>query len=125
MIRGYLANAEKVRVRGAEFDGSARVNANSLVYGAAAYIDGMYVSFPDAPPPLEETGGPQVKDISGSVLPGISKWAFSRRRRGRPPGDSSRPAWRVLRGARRQLSLLVLFERELLEVSGGRRLFRC
>ena len=31
VIRGYLANAEKVRVRGAEFDGSARVNAQSLV----------------------------------------------------------------------------------------------
>jgi hypothetical protein len=31
----------------------------------------------DAPPPLEDTGGPQVKDISGSVLPGISKWAYS------------------------------------------------
>ena len=30
VIRGYLANAEKVRVRGAEFDGSARVNAQSL-----------------------------------------------------------------------------------------------
>ena len=46
-------------------------------YGAAAYTDGRYVSFPDAPPPLEDTGGPQVKDISGSVLPGISKWALS------------------------------------------------
>jgi iron complex outermembrane receptor protein len=42
-----------------------------------AYTDGKYVSFPDAPPPLEETGGPQVKDVSGSVLPGISKWALS------------------------------------------------
>jgi len=39
--------------------------------------DGTYVSFTDAPPPLEDTGGPQVKDISGSVLPGISKWATS------------------------------------------------
>ena len=47
------------------------------VYGSAAYTDGRYVSFTDAPPPLELTGGPQVVDISGSVLPGISKWAFS------------------------------------------------
>ncbi|HET9539677.1 MAG TPA: TonB-dependent receptor, partial [Candidatus Limnocylindria bacterium] len=38
---------------------------------------GIYVSFPDAPPPVEDTGGPQVKDISGSVLPGISKWALT------------------------------------------------
>jgi iron complex outermembrane receptor protein len=77
VLRGYLANAEKVRVRGAEFDGNARINKRLSLYGAAAYTDGIYVSFPDAPPPLEETGGPQVKDISGSVLPGISKWALT------------------------------------------------
>ena len=81
VLRGYLANAEKVRVRGAEFDGNARVQPRLSFYGAAAYTDGSYVSFPDAPPPLEETGGPQVKDISGSVLPGISKWALVVRRR--------------------------------------------
>ena len=77
VLRGYLANAENVRVRGVEFDGSARATRHLSFYGAAAYTDGRYVSFPDAPPPLEDTGGPQVKDISGSVLPGISKWAGS------------------------------------------------
>ena len=77
VLRGYLANAEKVRVRGAELDATARVTGYLTIYGAAAYTDGIYVSFPDAPPPLEDTGGPQVKDISGSVLPGISKWAFA------------------------------------------------
>ena len=77
VLRGYLANAEKVRVRGAEFDGNARINQRLSFYGAAAYTDGIYVSFPDAPPPVEDTGGPQVKDISGSVLPGISKWALT------------------------------------------------
>jgi iron complex outermembrane receptor protein len=77
VLRGYLANAEKVRVRGAEFDGSARLSRRITLYGAAAYTDGVYASFPDAPPPLEDTGGPQVKDISGSLLPGISKWAVT------------------------------------------------
>ena len=56
-------------------------------YGAAAYTDGIYVSFPDAPPPLEDTGGPQVKDISGSVLPGISKWALTFGGEYAQPGD--------------------------------------
>jgi iron complex outermembrane receptor protein len=46
-------------------------------YSAIAYTDGKYMSFTDAPPPLEDTGGPQVKDVSGSQLPGISKWAMS------------------------------------------------
>jgi iron complex outermembrane receptor protein len=54
-----------------------RINPNVSFYGAAAYTDGRYVSFPDAPPALEDTGGPQAVDISGTVLPGISKWAFS------------------------------------------------
>src|SRR4029077_828127 len=77
VIRGYLANAEKVRVRGAEFDGSARVTSGLALYGAAAYTDAKYVTFSDAPPPLEDTGGPQFEDISGTPLPGISKWAVS------------------------------------------------
>ncbi len=77
VVRGYLANAEKVRVRGAEFDTNARVNRNFYVYGALAYTDAKYVSFPDAPPAIEDTGGPQFVDASGTVLPGISKWAIS------------------------------------------------
>jgi len=77
VLRGYLANAEKVRVRGIELDANTRVRDHLSFFGAAACTDGKYVSFPDAPPPLEDTGGPQVKDISGSPMPGISRWAFS------------------------------------------------
>ena len=77
VIRGYLANAEHVRVRGVEFDSSARVSQPLSMYATGAYTDGRYVQFTDAPPPLEDTGGPQSEDISGSLLPGISKWALS------------------------------------------------
>ena len=56
---------------------AARVGSHSSIYAAAAYTDGKYVTFKDAPPPLEDTGGPQFEDISGSMLPGISKWALS------------------------------------------------
>jgi len=77
VLRGYLANADKVRVRGFEFDSSARFGAHVSVYASGAFTDGKYVSFPDAPPPFEETGGPQVKDVSGSDLPGISKQSVS------------------------------------------------
>jgi len=75
--RGYLANAEEVRVRGVELDGNARFGDNLSFYGALAYTDGIYVSFTNAPPPLEETGGATFKDISGGDLPGISRWAGS------------------------------------------------
>lgn len=76
--RGYLANAEKVRVRGAELDGNVRFSDNFSIFGAAAYTDGKYVSFKNAPVPLEETGGASAfKDISGGELPGISKFTGS------------------------------------------------
>lgn len=76
--RGYLANAEKVQVRGAELDGNIRFNNNFSIFGAVAYTDGKYKSFKNAPVPLEETGGTSAfKDISGGRLPGISKWSGS------------------------------------------------
>lgn len=76
--RGYLANAEKVRVWGIEVDANSRINSFLSVYGNLAYTDGIYVSFTNAPVPLEETGAPSAfKDISGGVLPGISKWTGS------------------------------------------------
>ncbi|MDP1986530.1 TonB-dependent receptor, partial [Phenylobacterium sp.] len=77
VLRGYLANAQKVQVRGVEFDGQARVGDGLSLYTAVSYTDAIYASFTDAPPPLELTGGPQVVDISGSRLPGVSKWAGS------------------------------------------------
>ncbi|ASZ12177.1 TonB-dependent receptor [Chitinophaga pendula] len=76
--RGYLANAEKVRVRGAELDGNIRFGNQLSLFGAVSYTDGKYKSFKNAPVPLEETGGASAfKDISGSRLPGISKWTAS------------------------------------------------
>lgn len=76
--RGYLANAEKVRVRGAEIDGNLSVGNSIRLNAALAYTDGKYVKFTNAPVPLEEVGGAQAfKDISGGRLPGISKWSGS------------------------------------------------
>jgi iron complex outermembrane receptor protein len=77
VARGYLANAEKVRVRGAEFDGNVNIGSRFALRGSIAYTDVEYVSFPDAPPSLEATGGPAFVDASGGELPGISEWAAS------------------------------------------------
>jgi iron complex outermembrane receptor protein len=75
--RGYLANAEEVRVRGFEIDGRI-VFGNLSLQGAYAWTDGKYESFTNAPLPLEEVGSPVAfKDISGGLLPGISKNAVS------------------------------------------------
>jgi iron complex outermembrane receptor protein len=96
VIRGYLANANKVRVRGLETDFSARPSQRLSLYVNGALTDAKYVSFPDAPCPPELSGGtaatatnpastpgtpggfsPNYCDISGQWLPGVSRLAFS------------------------------------------------
>ncbi len=96
VLRGYLANAGKVRTRGLEFDSAFRPTERFSFYANGAYTDAKYVKFVDAPCPPELSGGttatagqtpspagtpggisPQNCDISGQRLPGVSKWAFS------------------------------------------------
>lgn len=96
VIRGYLANADEIRVRGIEADLAVRAFDRLSVYLNTAYTDHEYVKFPDAPCPPELSGGtaasaanppsapgtpggfsPPACDISGQWLPGISKWALS------------------------------------------------
>ncbi|OOQ60779.1 TonB-dependent receptor [Mucilaginibacter pedocola] len=82
--RGYIANAEKVNVKGIEVDGTIQATKTLSIYTSVAYTDAKYVKFTNAPLPLEETGltnssNQQVafKDVSGTALPGVSKWAGS------------------------------------------------
>ncbi|GGI28471.1 TonB-dependent receptor [Pedobacter mendelii] len=85
--RGYLANAEKVKVKGLEIDGTYQLERFLTLNAALAYLDGKYVTFTNAPLPLEETGHTELvngvatqvafKDASGGRLPGISKWNIS------------------------------------------------
>lgn len=80
VIRGYLANAGKVRVRGFEWDSSFRPSERLNLYFNGAYTDAKYADFKNAPCPPELSGGtgsPPSCDISGQVLPGISKWSLS------------------------------------------------
>ncbi len=85
--RGYLANAEKVNVKGIEAEGSLAVKEFLSVFVSGSYTDGKYVKFTNAPLPLEATGhtvtidgkstSVSYTDVSGQRLPGISKWAGS------------------------------------------------
>lgn len=75
--RGYLANAEEVRVKGFEVDARALLGPFTL-QASYAYTDGKYEKFINAPLPLEEVGAPvSFKDVSGQRLPGISRHAIS------------------------------------------------
>lgn len=77
-LRGYLANIEKVSVRGFEFDSRAQLADNWSLYATYAYTDGEYDSFRNGPPPLEElASGTAAFDLSGRALPGVSKNAGS------------------------------------------------
>lgn len=96
VLRGYLANAGKVRSQGLEADFKVRPSDRFSAYLNGAYTDAKYVRFVDAPCPPELAGGtivgsgqtpsapgtpgglsPANCDISGQRLPGVSKWAMS------------------------------------------------
>ncbi|MEJ7928275.1 TonB-dependent receptor [Sphingobium sp. AN641] len=97
-VRGYLANADKVRTQGIEADLKIAPSERLSGYANAAYTDAKYKKFTNAPCPPELSGGtlqpagatpdysnagipntlsPRACDISGQSLPGVSKWAFS------------------------------------------------
>lgn len=97
-VRGYLANAGKVRSQGIEADFKIVASDRFTAYANGAFTDAKYKKFVDAPCPPELSGGtyqpsgatpdysqpgvpgalsPRQCDISGQNLPGVSKWAFS------------------------------------------------
>src|SRR5690606_36255765 len=57
VLRGYLANAGKVRSQGLEVDFSIRPSERFLTYANGAYTDAKYVTCIDAPCPPELAGG--------------------------------------------------------------------
>ena len=95
VLRGYLANAEKVQVKGVELEFSISPRHGLPAYTNVAYTDHGYESFTDAPCPPELSGGtiasgpnqpsppgvpgfsPANCDISGQWLPGISNWSLA------------------------------------------------
>ncbi|HYP80465.1 MAG TPA: TonB-dependent receptor, partial [Steroidobacteraceae bacterium] len=97
VLRGYLANAEKVKIQGVEADFSYRPTSNLNFYVNGAYTDAIYDKFTGAPCPPELSGGtttttnpalvsapgtpggvsPAYCDVSGQWMPGISKWSGS------------------------------------------------
>ena len=77
-LRGYLANVDKVRVKGVELDATAKVTEGFTTYARVAFNSGEYVSFENGPCPLERIGTATAScDLSGKDLPGLSKWTVS------------------------------------------------
>lgn len=77
-LRGYLANVEKVEIRGVELDLTAYPNEFVDLYANVAWTDGEYTSFRNGPCPLERIGTSTAAcDLSGNDLPGVSPWALA------------------------------------------------
>jgi iron complex outermembrane receptor protein len=77
-LRGYLANIERVTVKGVELEGGFRLNNSWNTYAALAYTNGKYGSYKNGTPPLENlTATTAPFDLTGRDLPGVSKWAGS------------------------------------------------
>ena len=77
-LRGYLANVERVKIKGAELDLSTRSVGGFTSYLNLALTDGKYDSFKNGPCPLERIGTSTAAcDLSGKELPGLSRWAGS------------------------------------------------
>lgn len=72
----FFTNVGKVRTRGVEADVRAAPAPWLSLYGSGTYTDAQYVTYPNAPCPIE-TNGQTLCDLSGDRLPGVSKWAFS------------------------------------------------
>lgn len=74
----YIANVGTVRSRGIEVETTIRPNEHLSAYVSAAYTDAEYTSYTDAPCPLEYQGtGQTVCNLSGTALPGVSKWSLA------------------------------------------------
>lgn len=106
VLRGFLANAGKVRSQGIEVDFSVQPSDRFTAYVNGAYTDAKYVRFVDAPCPPELSGGTTVGagqtpsapgtpgglspancDISGQRLAGVSEWSFSFGAEANAPGN--------------------------------------
>lgn len=77
-LRGYLANIERVRVKGLELDSRAQVSSNLSLQASVSWTDGKYLSYRNGPCPLEQIGAATtVCDLSGKFLSALPKAAWS------------------------------------------------
>jgi len=88
VLRGYLANADRVRVRGLELELFARPSDRLDLYVSGALTDGRYVRFIDAPCPPELSGGSIAAAGQATERAGDARRAQPRRLRHLRPAPS-------------------------------------
>lgn len=75
----YIDNIPKVRSQGLEADLAYAATSWLKLTASGAYTDATFVRYDNAPqrPELAIPGTPQVQDLSGTRLPGVSRFAYS------------------------------------------------
>lgn len=73
----YLQNAGKVRSRGFEIESWLRPLDGLALRAAVTYVDATLRSFKNAPCPIEYAQLQTICDLSGTRLPGASKWSVA------------------------------------------------
>ncbi|SUJ14763.1 Colicin I receptor precursor [Sphingomonas paucimobilis] len=68
VLRGYLANAGRVRTRGIEIDSAFRPTSRFNVYANGAFTDARYTRFTNAPCPPELSGGTALPVVNGQIV---------------------------------------------------------
>jgi iron complex outermembrane receptor protein len=77
-LRGYLANIEKVQVKGIELDSRLVLDDHFSAHLSGTYADGRYVSYTNGPCPLELIAtSTKVCDLSGKPLSALPRWVVS------------------------------------------------
>ena len=77
-LRGYLANIDHVRSQGVELDLTVAPAEHWSSYLRGAFTDAQYLAFTNAPCPLElQTSTTAACDLSGTQLPGVSRWSLA------------------------------------------------
>jgi hypothetical protein len=69
----------KVQTKGLEFDGAWSGIKNVTLRFAGAYTNAVYKEFTNSAQPVENgyAGAAPYRDVTGSQLPGVSKWTFN------------------------------------------------
>jgi iron complex outermembrane receptor protein len=72
----YLSNVPKVRSRGVEIDGAARIGRDLSLYTSLTYDDAIYESYANGVCGLERITAGRC-NLSGADLAGVPKWSLS------------------------------------------------
>lgn len=74
-LGSFLGNAARVRLRGIEVEGTARIGGGLGASFSGALNDATYRSYVNAPAPLEYSNVTTTVDLSGRRVVGAAKWS--------------------------------------------------